>query len=130
MVSMFNSKTKVLDASSFARITSSRRELPTIFDSVVGAAINGTSDEAKQSIEDFISGRKDSDLDEFEPKDRADALIMNAIIFTMMETGCPSDAIGKLVKIPSRYQGYFQHVEKGLFGTPTSDDLDEMFGEA
>lgn len=123
-------KTTVLDASSFTRITHGRPELPTIFNSVVTSAIDSTSDDMKQAIEDCVGGCENANLENFTSRDRADALIINAIIFTMLETGCPSDAIGKLVKIPSRYFEFFQLAEKGFFGTPTSEDLGEMFGEA
>jgi|2_EtaG_2_1085320.scaffolds.fasta_scaffold13972_1 hypothetical protein len=101
-------------------------EQATPHDSVITVAISGTSDEMRDEICKYQGAESISEMSDV---DAADSLIILTMWWTMKVMDISSDDIRRNLRIPSKYNLFFQGLDKGLRGTPNSDDLKEMFGE-
>jgi Trm5-related predicted tRNA methylase len=98
-------------------------------DGFLYGAIDRTSEEFKENIVKTLDSNADGIFDLSEQQG-ADALVINGIYDTMRALSCGIKEIQYHLEVPVKYLPIFQQIEKGLYGTPTSDDLKEMIGEA
>jgi hypothetical protein len=67
------------------------------------------------------------DIEDLPMSQSADAILLNTIIHLLHETGGSLDAIMRHVNIPPNYMPVFWKMEKDSHGTPTPNELEDMF---
>jgi hypothetical protein len=98
-------------------------------DGFLYGAIDRTSEEFKGNIVKTLDSNAGGIFD-LTDQQGADVLVINGIYDTMRALSCGIKEIQHHLDIPMKYLPIFQQIEKGLYGTPTSEDLKEMIGGA
>tara|TARA_R110000824_G_scaffold148467_1_gene318277 strand:+ start:307 stop:669 length:363 start_codon:yes stop_codon:yes gene_type:complete len=95
-------------------------------DKIVFQAMEMSPEEVKIAIMGMFM--QTIDLDDMDEQACADALIINAVMVATSVTNTPYSEIIRHMGMPYKYRLAFEKIEKELDGTPTSEDLKEMFG--
>ena len=94
-------------------------------DTMALIATKETPDEIKTAVLMFWFDGKD--IEDLSISQSADAILLNTVLHLLHETHGCLDAITRHVSIPPNYMPVFWQMEKDSHGTPTPNELEDMF---
>tara|TARA_R110000824_G_scaffold264880_1_gene453728 strand:- start:562 stop:1008 length:447 start_codon:yes stop_codon:yes gene_type:complete len=119
-----NNETETIDNSSF-----SPRGNYTISEEAVFNSLRYTDNKVKTAImRNFFDMGLDFQIDALTSRQCSDVFIINTLFAMMDRNELSYDDVCKEIQIPVKYHVAFQKTLKDINGTPTTSDLNTMFG--